>query len=510
MNQQASNKMTYDLKNNTIEGWMNDADLMWLFKTAQEMESIVEVGCWKGRSTHALLSGCSGTVYAVDHFLGNPHEPILYDEAKTEDIHKIFIKNVGGLKNLKVLKLDSADAVLQFEDNSIDMVFIDVGISREEIRTEINRWLPKAKKIICGHNRRTNSIKRTILEMFGEEDVGWERNEGRGNLWIAKAPIFPSLDETKGKEVKESFSLQGYESNLEEKKRLYEKVFGENNFNHRQALLSLSNIFLSETNYPAAIVYAEAALSLSSSDKSHEDEPHRLLYLAYGLTGNIAKAKEHNLKALDYRPHNEEHIRNMKYYMPLPKVSIVMPTLRKDKIDGIIQTIKDNAGYENYEIILNDEPIGFPKAFNKAVEQSTGELVIVMADDTYPEKNFMQIAVAAMFRNYPELDGLVKLSDGLKRRRELACYWIASKKLLPFLDGKFFHEGYFHNYVDDEITRRTQKLKKYASEDRSVLRHDNAFVVGGEIDEVFLKVTNQERFMEDGKLFRERCKLLGI
>ena len=44
MNQQASNKMTYDLKNNTIEGWMNDADLMWLFKTAQEMESIVEVG----------------------------------------------------------------------------------------------------------------------------------------------------------------------------------------------------------------------------------------------------------------------------------------------------------------------------------------------------------------------------------------------------------------------------------------------------------------------------------
>ena len=120
---------------------MNDA-----VKTAQEMESIVEVGCWKGRSTHALLSGCSGTVYAVDHFLGNPHEPILYDEAKTEDIHKIFIKNVGGLKNLKVLKLDSADAVLQFEDNSIDMVFIDVGISREEIRTEINRWLPKAKK----------------------------------------------------------------------------------------------------------------------------------------------------------------------------------------------------------------------------------------------------------------------------------------------------------------------------------------------------------------------------
>jgi glycosyltransferase involved in cell wall biosynthesis len=174
--------MEYDTAKNNIQGWMNDTDLLWLFDTAKEMESIVEIGSWKGRSTHALLSGCKGIVYAVDHFLGSIDEPA---EADAGDVYKDFMKNVGGFKNLKVLKMDSSEAVKQFPDNSIDMVFIDAGHAYEEFTfEEIKRWLPKAKKIICGHNRRQWTVKKGVRMAFGYE--GWEANEGKGNMWIKK------------------------------------------------------------------------------------------------------------------------------------------------------------------------------------------------------------------------------------------------------------------------------------------------------------------------------------
>jgi len=174
--------MEYDTAKNTIEGWMNDTDLLWLFDAAKEMENVVEIGSWKGRSTHALLSGCKGTVYAVDHFLGSSNEPEAHAEAKARDISQDFMKNVGSFKNLKVLKMGSADAVKQFEDNSVDMVFIDAGHTYEEVLNDIKLWLPKTKKIICGHDRRHPPVKKALRKMFGEE---WKGNDGRrSNIWI--------------------------------------------------------------------------------------------------------------------------------------------------------------------------------------------------------------------------------------------------------------------------------------------------------------------------------------
>lgn len=173
--------MGYDAYNNKIAGWMSVADLLWLFGTAKKMESIVEIGSWKGRSTHALLSGCQGTVYAVDHFLGSIDERSSpHAEAQERDIHKDFMENVGSFENLKVLKMDNAEAVEQFADHSVDMVFIDAGHLYEEVLGDIKRWLPKVKKIICGHDRGDEQVMRAVEEVFG---TLYEKNEG-GNMWI--------------------------------------------------------------------------------------------------------------------------------------------------------------------------------------------------------------------------------------------------------------------------------------------------------------------------------------
>lgn len=142
---------------NSILGWMMVEQLEWLFDVSRNMESIVEIGSYKGKSTHALLSGCKGTVWAVDPFVN-------YGEAK--DFYKDFMKNVGHFKNLKPLKMTSEEAVKQFKDKSIDMVFIDGGHDYEDVKKDIEMWLPKTKKLICGHDYQGTDVRQAVDEKF--------------------------------------------------------------------------------------------------------------------------------------------------------------------------------------------------------------------------------------------------------------------------------------------------------------------------------------------------------
>lgn len=173
--------MEYNVRDNKIGGWMSDVDLLWLFNMAKKMDNIVEIGSWKGRSTHALLSGCKGTVHAIDHFAGSIAELKTHAEARTGAVYEQFMENVGHFKNLHVLKMDNAEAVKQFEDNSIDLIFIDGGHSRQEVIEDINNWLPKTKKILCGHDYPKGSIRRAIAQTIKDVEIN---DSGGGTIWV--------------------------------------------------------------------------------------------------------------------------------------------------------------------------------------------------------------------------------------------------------------------------------------------------------------------------------------
>ena len=162
---------------NDIEGWILPIELDWLYKTASGVNSVIEIGSWKGKSTHALLSGCKGDVWAIDHFKGSVGEEEEHKEAKEHDIYEDFIKNVGGFKNLHVLKTTSLEAVKTFNDKSVDMVFIDGEHTYEAVKADILAWTPKAKTIICGHDYNWKEVSQAVQEIFGEVDTV-------GNIWI--------------------------------------------------------------------------------------------------------------------------------------------------------------------------------------------------------------------------------------------------------------------------------------------------------------------------------------
>jgi glycosyltransferase involved in cell wall biosynthesis len=140
-----------------IEGMMSLEEMNWLYGTSKTVESFLEIGSYKGKSTHAILSGGCPKVYAVDHFVGSS-DPI---ETGNLDTYSDFMKNVGHFKNLNVRKMSSLEAVKEFADKGLDVVFIDGGHRIQEVTEDIVAWLPKAKKIICGHDY--NDIKAVRL-----------------------------------------------------------------------------------------------------------------------------------------------------------------------------------------------------------------------------------------------------------------------------------------------------------------------------------------------------------
>jgi len=136
-----------------IQGWTTDNELNWLYDVSLIMDSIVEIGCWKGKSTHALLSGCKGPVFTVDHFKGNSDQLNSHHiEANSVDISKVFYQNVGHFSNLCLLKMDSIQASKFFKEKSIDMIFFDGGHLKEEIIADVLAWKPIVKKLLCGHD----------------------------------------------------------------------------------------------------------------------------------------------------------------------------------------------------------------------------------------------------------------------------------------------------------------------------------------------------------------------
>jgi len=160
---------------------MSPGALQWLYEKASECVNVIEIGCWMGRSTHAFLSGCRGTVYAVDHFKGSPSEiDTVHVRAKTENIHQIFLSNVGHFSNLVTLKMDSIEASKLFGEKWFDMVFIDGDHDYQPVKNDIEAWLPKCKKFFCGHDLAQGGVRQALTEAgLGFEIVA-------GSIWMVK------------------------------------------------------------------------------------------------------------------------------------------------------------------------------------------------------------------------------------------------------------------------------------------------------------------------------------
>lgn len=166
-----------------IEGWMNPPELQWLAEQASRFRMMVEVGCWKGRSTRVLADNTEGIIYAVDTWLGseehkdaqgNPPQGIW--EAFYWNLRDYIENSPFKVRPLRGLSVDMAE---MFPNGHFDMVFIDASHDYENVKADILAWKPKVKPggIICGHDRGYPPVARAVQELLGTPG-------GETDIWV--------------------------------------------------------------------------------------------------------------------------------------------------------------------------------------------------------------------------------------------------------------------------------------------------------------------------------------
>lgn len=172
--------------------WFNYKDFYRKVSANTDYKVYVEVGVWKGHSLSFLaqeLKPRKGEVkiYGVDLFENtykwdNPEQQDLRQQVPY--IYEIYNKVLEAadvrddIIDLKGISWEMAD---QFEDGTVDMVFIDADHSYESVVKDISAWLPKIRKggIISGHDYNNPcGVKQAVSERFTDyvvENNVWQK-----------------------------------------------------------------------------------------------------------------------------------------------------------------------------------------------------------------------------------------------------------------------------------------------------------------------------------------------
>ena len=175
----------------SIEGWFDFDDIYELALrrcSSRKPARFVEVGAYKGRSTCFMAerlaeSGLDVRFDVVDTFAGD-------DDVGHADLWPEFAANLtraGLLSRLTAHRAPSAEAAQEFEDASLDFVFIDARHTYEAATEDLAAWWPKLRPggLFAGHDY-TNSpgVRAAVDEFVARQDLGHAFRVSRSSWMI--------------------------------------------------------------------------------------------------------------------------------------------------------------------------------------------------------------------------------------------------------------------------------------------------------------------------------------
>jgi hypothetical protein len=175
-----------------IDGWFDYENVyMDVLATLPENATIVELGCWRGKSSSFLAvevmkANKNFNLHFVDTWGGSPEhytDQSLVDEINEDKIYNEFISNLSKVDTpYTIHRMTSLEAAEAFENNSVDFVFFDTNHSYGYVTKELKAWFPKVKKlgVMAGHDYRTgvrvavdNFFKQSIEVYVGQIALSW-------------------------------------------------------------------------------------------------------------------------------------------------------------------------------------------------------------------------------------------------------------------------------------------------------------------------------------------------
>ena len=187
----------------------------------------VEVGCWEGRSSSYLAVEIINSqkdieLYCVDTWEGSVEHQNGAVKESLSSLYQTFIDNMKPVEEYYIpLKLSSEIASKKFKDKSLDFVFLDGSHEYEDVKLDIQNWLPKIKPggILAGHDYYFDphtwfpGVKKAVDEEF----TGFSTSE---DCWIYEVPRATNKEKMKNFP---SINFISIEESVERRNLLYKK-----------------------------------------------------------------------------------------------------------------------------------------------------------------------------------------------------------------------------------------------------------------------------------------------
>ena len=164
----------------SLEGWFNmETQYLELLDATPEGGTFVELGCYKGKSTSFIGVEIHKrkrdiNFFAIDSFQGATNSTDANEIKAYEGISEIeesYTYNVSLIGNkIKTIVSLTDEAAKYFNDEEIDVIFLDAGHSYEAVKKDIEAWLPKMKPngIMAGHDYTAwEGVNKAVTEIFG-------------------------------------------------------------------------------------------------------------------------------------------------------------------------------------------------------------------------------------------------------------------------------------------------------------------------------------------------------
>lgn len=159
---------------NIGENWFTYAQFYHsMVQKAIDGSHFVEIGSWKGRSASFMAveihnSNKKIKFDCVDTWKGSiEHVDDLF--VKEDTLYSEFLKNIEPVKHIiNPIRMASLDACKNYEDNTLDFVYIDASHEYDDVKKDIINWLPKVKTggIIAGHDINCPDVKKAVIEVI--------------------------------------------------------------------------------------------------------------------------------------------------------------------------------------------------------------------------------------------------------------------------------------------------------------------------------------------------------
>jgi SAM-dependent methyltransferase len=157
-----SNLYRMRLHQHLIDGLI---DLIQYTQLPLKQFDLLEIGSFAGEST-AIFAKYANKIYAVDPWINYPDGD--KNSAFPVDAEQFFDNVVKLNPNIIKIKLTSEEAVKQFEDESLDIIYIDGDHFKAGF--DIDLWMSKVKKDgwIAGHDYHIPQVKNDVDNRFGD------------------------------------------------------------------------------------------------------------------------------------------------------------------------------------------------------------------------------------------------------------------------------------------------------------------------------------------------------